>query len=114
MDSKEHDDFVKSAKEKTEHRHEHAVNEMAQEKMFLEELCKHLETQDSKSQEIFDIMSHELRTPIVTIKAYADMLMSGKFGEPTSQQKEKLSMVQESTEALMDVVIQMLNKIQEK
>lgn len=89
----------------------HAINEMAQEKMFLEELYKRLEKHETKSQEIFDTLSHELRTPIVTIKAYADMLLSGKFGEPTPVQKEKLLRVQENTEALMEVVMQMLKKI---
>jgi len=114
MDLKEsEDDFVKSAKEKTTKRSKHAINEMAQEKIFLEELTKHLEIHAAKSQEVFDSISHELRTPIVTIKAYADMLLSGKFGEPTTVQKEKLLRVQESTEELMYVVMQMLKKLKE-
>ena len=89
-------------------------NELAQEKMFLDELYKQLERHEAKSQEVIDSLSHEIRTPIVTIKAYADMLLSGKFGEPTQVQKEKLLLVQESTEELMHVVMQMLNKMKEE
>ena len=115
MDLKEYeDDFVKSAQEKTMERSKHAINEMAQEKMFLQELNKLLEKQQVKNQEIYHTLSHELRTPIVTIKAYADMLLSGKFGEPTPVQKEKLLLVQANTDALMDVVMQMLKKLKEK
>ena len=113
MDLKEDDDFVKASKEKTMKRSEHAVKELAQEKMFLEELYKRQEKRDTKSQEIFDTLSHELKTPIVTIKAYTDLLLSGKFGEPTPEQKEKLLLVKESTESLVDVILQMLEKIKE-
>ena len=61
------DDFIKSAKEKTTERTKHAVNEMAQEKMFLEELYKRLERHEVKSQEILDASSHEKREGIKLI-----------------------------------------------
>ena len=106
--------YVEKAEKNKSRQKDFQLNELAQEKIFLAELYKQLERHEAKSQEVIDSLSHEIRTPIVTIKAYADMLLSGKFGEPTVVQKEKLVMVQANTDALMEVVMQMLKKLKEK
>jgi len=73
-----------------------------------------LEENEEISKEIFDDFSHELRTPTVTIKAYIDMLLQGKFGELTEPQKEKLERIKQNTELLIKVIFLMLEKSQKR
>lgn len=84
--------------------------ELEQEKIFLESVNKYLEKNDNISKEIFDSMSHELRTPTVTIKAYTDMLLDGKFGNLTKVQHEKLERIKANTELLIEIIFKMLDK----
>jgi len=88
----------------------HILKELEQEKLVLEEINRYMTENESVSNEIFDSMSHELRTPMVTIKAYSDMLIEGKFGNLTQEQKEKLERIKENTDLLMDTVFKMLEK----
>ncbi len=88
--------------------------EIEQEKLFLEGIIKYLEDNESISKEIFDSMSHELRTPTVTIKAYTEMLLEGKFGDLTKIQHEKLERIKTNTELLLDVIFKMLEKKESK
>jgi len=93
---------------------EHDIKEMELEKIMLQEISDHLEKNDTISKEIFDRFSHELRTPIAVIKAYADMILDGKYGELTPLQKEKLTIVEENTVLLIDTIMKMLEKIKER
>lgn len=88
----------------------HQIKEMEQEKLMLEEYLEILSNKDFISQEIFDSMSHELRTPIVSIKAYTDMLLEGRFGKLEKIQQEKLSHIKTNTNLLLDIVFKMLEK----
>ena len=89
---------------------DHILKELEQEKLVLEEINRYLTENESVSNEILDSMSHELRTPMVTIKAYSDMLIKGKFGNLTQEQQEKLERIKENTDLLMDAVFKMLEK----
>jgi len=93
---------------------EHDKKEMELEKTMLQEINVHLENNETISKDIFERFSHELRTPIVTIKAYADMILDGKYGELTPLQKEKLMIVEENTVLLIDTIMKMLEKIKER
>ena len=93
---------------------QHEFKEMEQERLFLKEMNVHLENNETISKDIFERFSHELRTPIVTIKAYADMILDGKYGELTPLQKEKLTIVEENTVLLIDTIMKMLEKIKER
>jgi len=93
---------------------EHDIKEMELEKTMLQEINVHLENNETISKDIFERFSHELRTPIVTIKAYADMILDGKYGELTPLQKEKLMIVEENTVLLIDTIMKMLEKIKER
>ena len=108
------DDFVERVEEKKNRKKRHELHEMEQERIFLEEINKHLEKNETISKDVFERFSHELRTPIVTIKAYADMILDGKYGELTPLQKEKLMIVEENTELLIDTIMKMLDKIKER
>ena len=87
------------------------INELGQEKLILERINEIIETKDEKNNEIFANMSHDLRTPVVTIKAYTDMLLEGKFGELSSVQKEKLTSIKKNTDALVTVILDLLVSI---
>ena len=91
-------------------RKSHALKELEQEKLLLEEINQYLSENENISNEVFDSMSHELRTPMVTIKSYSDMLIEGKFGKLTRVQQEKLEKIKVNTNLLMDVVFKMLEK----
>ncbi len=93
---------------------EHDKKEMELEKTMLQEINVYLENNETISKDIFERFSHELRTPIVTIKAYADMILDGKYGELTPLQKEKLMIVEENTVLLIDTIMKMLEKIKER
>jgi len=90
------------------------INEMEQERIFLEKINEYLSKNENISDEIFNSFSHELRTPIVTIKSYTDMILNGAFGELTPTQKEKLSRVKENTELLIDVIMKLIEKTKER
>lgn len=89
---------------------EHYLKELEQEKLILEDCLEILSSKDTISQEIFDSMSHELRTPIVSIKAYTDMLIDGRFGKLSEKQEKKLIQIKTNTNLLLDVVFKMLEK----
>ncbi len=92
----------------------HEKNEMGQMKLLLNKINEDLKTNQGISEEIFDSFSEKLTNPIVGIKAYTDMILNGNFGELTPLQQEKLSRVKENTELLIEVVMQMLDKIKER
>ncbi|MCH8915940.1 MAG: hypothetical protein IIA82_08880 [Thaumarchaeota archaeon] len=84
------------------------TRELEQEKIIFKELYEYLDYHEKFSEKIFDAMSHELRTPTVTIKAYTAMLLDGKFGDLTIQQKEKLERIKENTDLLVDAIFSLL------
>jgi len=84
--------------------------ELEQEKIILKELYDYLSANEKFSEKIFDAMSHELRTPTVTIKAYAEMLLDGKFGDLTPEQKEKLERIKENTDMLILAILKLLDE----
>jgi len=85
------------------------TKELEQEKIIFKELYHYLSEHEEFSEKIFDAMSHELRTPMVTIKAYAEMLLNGKFGELTPEQKEKIERIKKNTDLLVDVILSLLH-----
>jgi len=86
------------------------IKELGQEKLFLEEMNQYLSENENISNEVFDSMSHELRTPAVSIKAYTDLLLTGKFGNLTKTQKEKLERIKTNTDLLIGIIFQMLER----
>ena len=88
----------------------HEKNELEQERVILWELNKDLEENESISKEIVDSLSHELRTPIVSIKAYSDMMLEGKFGNLTQEQQEKLERIKTNVDLLVNAIFKILEK----
>lgn len=75
----------------------HETKEMEQQNLFLEEINDFILDNNKKSiDSIFSIISHELRTPLVSIKAYVQMILEGKFGSLNLQQASKLDIVEKN------------------
>ena len=86
------------------------TRELEQEKIIFKELYRYLNSQEKISEKVFDAMSHELRTPTVAIKAYTEMLLDGKFGDLTPEQKEKLERIKKNTDLLINAIFSLLQE----
>jgi len=86
------------------------TKEIEQEKIIFKELYNYLSEHEEFSEKIFDAMSHELKTPTVAIKAYAEMLLNGKFGELTPEQNEKIEIIKKNTDLLIDAIFNLLDE----
>lgn len=54
-------------------------------------------------------VSHELRSPITAIKGYIDLFVEGNVGSLTTVQQDMLTIVQENTDRLIDLVNDLLD-----
>jgi signal transduction histidine kinase len=67
-----------------------------------------LQVVDKMKTEFLSMVSHELRTPLTPIKGYLALLLSGKMGEVTEQQRRALTVLDRQSEhlhALIDSVL---------
>jgi len=94
--------------------HTHKIKELRQEKIILKGLIHYLSEHEKHANKIFDIMSDKLRNPTVTIKAYTEMLLEGKFGDLTIQQREKIERIKKNTDMLVDEILKLLEKTTQK
>ena len=62
------------------------------------------------------VVSHELRTPLTSMKLYAKLLESGKFGKTTDKQKKAVSIINQETDRLSALIedILHLSKLESK
>jgi len=59
--------------------------------------------------EFVSTVSHELRTPLTSIKGYVDLILDGDAGEINDIQREFLSIVQENSDRLVELINDMLD-----
>jgi signal transduction histidine kinase/CheY-like chemotaxis protein len=59
--------------------------------------------------EFVSTVSHELRTPLTSIKGYVDLIVDGDAGEINDVQREFLSIVQENSDRLVELINDMLD-----
>jgi signal transduction histidine kinase len=57
-----------------------------------------------RKDEFSSMIAHELKTPLVPIKSYLDMIISGKIGQLTPQQIEKLEIIRSSANSLNKLI----------
>lgn len=57
-----------------------------------------------------NIINHELKTPLVPIRAYAEMLFQGKFGQMTPEQKNKVEIINTNAKQLQQKIEILLDK----
>jgi len=75
----------------------------------LDEANRKLEALDKLKDEFISITSHELRTPMTAIKSYVWLVLNGKAGDITTQSRDYLDKVYQSTERLIHLVSEMLD-----
>ena len=66
------------------------------------------EINKSKS-EFIAMITHELKTPLVPIQGYVDLLLREHLGKLTEKQKERLEIVKNSSESLLNIVSDLLD-----
>ncbi|KFM18563.1 Sensor protein GacS [Marine Group I thaumarchaeote SCGC AAA799-P11] len=71
-----------------------------------EEEAKHT---DIAKDEFLAMITHELKTPLVPIQGYADILLSEHLGKLTDKQKERISIIKNSSETLLGIISDLLD-----
>ncbi|MHA7734125.1 sensor histidine kinase [Nitrosopumilus sp. S6] len=64
---------------------------------------------DIAKDEFLAMITHELKTPLVPIQGYADILLSEHLGKLTAKQKERISIIKNSSEALLAIISDLLD-----
>lgn len=85
---------------------ERRVKERTHELARLNEELQHL---NKVKSDFVSAVSHELRTPLTSIKGYASILMTGKLGEVTPSQKERLKKIDKHSNSLTRLVNNLLD-----
>lgn len=75
----------------------------------LQEANEGLKALDKAKEEFISMVSHELKTPLFPIMGYIDLLLKGRIGHISRQQKEKLTTVYRCAEGLNRLVDDMLD-----
>ncbi len=83
----------------------HNIKEIEQEKEFLEDLNHLYEKLNEKNSNLLSSLNQEIRTPLVLIKSYTDMLLDGQFGAITQIQRDKLVLMSNSIDSLIQSVL---------
>jgi signal transduction histidine kinase len=65
---------------------------------------KELQESDRLRSEFVQNMSHELRTPLTFVRGYVELLLEGRLGPLTEQQKQGLGIVAQRTKTIIELV----------
>jgi signal transduction histidine kinase len=65
---------------------------------------KELQESDRLRAEFVQNMSHELRTPLTFVRGYVELLLEGRLGPLTEQQKQGLGIVAQRTKTIIELV----------
>ncbi len=64
---------------------------------------------DIAKDEFLAMITHELKTPLVPIQGYSDILLSEHLGKLTAKQKERISIIKDSSETLLSIISDLLD-----
>lgn len=64
---------------------------------------------DIAKDEFLAMITHELKTPLVPIQGYSDILLSEHLGRLTAKQKERISIIKNSSETLLAIISDLLD-----
>ena len=84
-------------------------NRLQHAKTVINQQNEELKKIDIAKTEFVAMITHDLRTPIVPILSYSQMLLQGRFGTLNDTQKEKLKLVLSCTDALQNLVRDILD-----
>ncbi|NJK78307.1 MAG: PAS domain S-box protein [Nanoarchaeota archaeon] len=76
---------------------------------LIEKQFEDLKQIDKSKDEFLAMITHELRTPLVPIKAYVEILLTQSFGPLNQKQKEKLKIIESSSEAMLKLIKDLLD-----
>jgi signal transduction histidine kinase len=64
---------------------------------------------DKAKDEFMAMISHELKTPLVPITGYTSLLLADKYGKLTANQRNKIQIIQSSTQSLLKLISDLLD-----
>jgi signal transduction histidine kinase len=64
---------------------------------------------DKAKDEFLAMITHELKTPLVPIQGYADILLTEHLGNLNEKQKERISLIKESSSTLLQLISELLD-----
>ncbi len=96
--------LVRSVKKEVKLREE--IQQLAQ---SLAQANERLKALDKQKSEFVSIASHQLRSPLTAVRGYASLLLEGNYGKVTSQMKEPLKRIEESSRLMSYAVEDYLN-----
>ncbi|MCX8064584.1 MAG: ATP-binding protein [Candidatus Hydrogenedentes bacterium] len=85
------------------------LDEVNQAKEQLNMANEELKTLDEMKTNLLSNVSHELRTPLVAVMGYTDMVLKGKAGPITENQKEFLTISMRNIEKLVTLIDNLLD-----
>lgn len=85
------------------------TDELRKQTQQLQESYNRLKKLDEAKDSFISVTSHELRTPATIIRGYTDMLLSGKFGDLSEQQKDFSQKILRSTKNLLNIINNILD-----
>jgi signal transduction histidine kinase len=92
------------------------LEDMEETRRNLENAYKELESLDKMKSEFLIMASHELKTPLTPMISFVQLMLDGKLGELSEEQKEGLEIISQQTERLrasFDKIMQ-LSKLESK
>jgi signal transduction histidine kinase len=85
-----------------------AVRRLGQQRAALARRNLELQKLDRLKDELIALVSHELRTPLTSIHGYLDLVLEGRTGDLTAEQREFLAIVRRSADRLLALVNDLL------
>jgi PAS domain S-box-containing protein len=75
----------------------------------IEQANQELRTLDAMKSDLLANVSHELQTPLVSIKGYTDMILKGRLGAITEEQRKGLEVSLRNVDRLIGMINNLLN-----
>src|SRR4029450_7144872 len=75
----------------------------------IEKANQELRTLDEMKSNLLANVSHELQTPLVSIKGYTEMILKGRLGTVTEEQKKGLEVSLRNIDRLIGMINNLLN-----
>jgi len=99
--------------EKIEYNQKDEVGELVNTFNIMSDTIKEKEEEarqtDIAKDEFLAMITHELKTPLVPIQGYTDILLGEHIGKLNAKQKERIKIIKESSETLLEIISDLLD-----